>query len=110
MNGADYRDTYKRSLEAEVRFTLAAAYSNGIGQLLKQEWMRATAERLRLLTDRLQSDGFWRHRGSGTLAQLAGQIKEDPRHGCWAGRTEPSRLPLKVSSASRNLLAVVWMG
>ncbi|MBY4954535.1 hypothetical protein [Pantoea sp. DY-17] len=68
----------ERSLEGEVRYALANAYPNSTGLTLKQEWMQATAERLRQLHFQLKTDNFWRHhRSPGTLTELARQIGED---------------------------------
>lgn len=89
----------ERSLEAEVRYTLAAAYPNSSGLSLKQEWMQATAERLHALVEQLKADGFWRNLGKGTPVQLAAVIGEETpaRMLGWMDGTEP----LSYEGASR---------
>lgn len=81
----------ERSLEAEVRHTLAAAYPTRSGLSLRQEWMQATAERLRHLHLQLKADDFWRLRGPATLTQLARQLGEETpaRLLSWMEGSEP---------------------
>ena len=63
----------ERSVEGEVRYALAQAYPlhPDVRLSLRERWQQETAQRLRLLTDRLASDGFWRGRGPGSVLQLA---------------------------------------
>ena len=67
----------ERSVEAEVRHTLNAAYPDSTGLSLRRAWMQGTAERLHHLYAQLNADSFWRQRGPGTLTQLARQIGEE---------------------------------
>lgn len=68
-----------RSLEGEVRHTLAVTYPGDGNETLtlRQQWQQDTARRLHQLTAQLQADDFWQFRGPGTPLQMARHIGED---------------------------------
>lgn len=98
---ADAAARNERSLEGELRHTLAAAYPPAGRETLslRQQWQQDTARRLRQLTAQLLADDFWQFRGPGTVVQLA-------RH---VGESSPARIldwmdglePLSFDAAAR---------